>query len=361
MKKDKKIGVGIIGASLTSWAATAHIPALRLIPQFDLVAISTTNMSSAEDSAKKNGVKYAYDNEFDLVNCPEVELVIVAVKVPHHFQLVKAAIDAGKMVYCEWPLGNGTSEAERLVNLSKNKNIRTFVGLQALSLPEVHFLKQFIANGAIGEVYSSSIIGSGGVWGAIVPDESYLYLNDPSNGATMLDIPFSHTLAAFMDILSPFETMSSLLTNRRQKALLLTNNEKVDLKVDDQIVVSGILECGVVANIHYRGGMSAGLNLYWEIKGEKGDIIITGDLGQFQLTPIKIQYALNGEVLEELKIPASFYDEIDVPGQPIHGLYYAYKAVLDDILNGTKHVPNFDSALNMHKLLDRIKELSICK
>ena len=356
--KDNKIGVGIIGANITSWAATAHIPALKLIPEFELVAVSTTKMSSAQEAADQFGAKYAFDNEFDLVNHPEVDFVVVAVKVPYHFQLVKAAIDAGKMVYCEWPLGNGTKEGEELAEMASIKNIKTFVGLQAVSLPEVNYLKDAIGQGLIGEVLSSSMIGSGGVWGPVVPDESYLYLFDPQNGATMMDIAFSHTLYGCMHVLGGFKSISATLANRRKEAVLLTDNSIVPQLTIDQIAISGILSNESLVNIHYRGGMSGGINFHWEINGTEGDIVITAGIGQIQLTPLQIRYAKSGESLKELTIPTE-YASSDYPAQPARGLYSAYKAVLDDIKNQTTVVPDFNDGVKMHKLLDTIRTSSI--
>lgn len=356
--KENKIGVGIIGASTTSWAARAHIPALQLIPEFELVAISTTKMASATEAAHKFGAKHAFDNEYDLVNHPDVSLVIVAVKVPYHFQLVKAAIDAGKMIYCEWPLGNGTEEAEKLAKMASAKGIKTFIGLQAISLPETNFLKDAIGDGLIGEVLSSSIVGSGGVWGPVVPDESYLYLNDPKNGATMMDIAFSHTLAGCMHVLGDLKSISATLAHRRKEATLLTDQSVVPQLSIDQIAVSGLLTNDALVNIHYRGGMSAGTNFHWEINGSEGDIVITGDLGQLQLTPVTIKWAKSGDALTELSIPAEYHSK-EYPAQPVRGLYAAYRAVLRDIQHQSTIVPDFKDGVRMHQLLDSIHESSL--
>ena len=53
-----KIGVGIIGASPRgqSWAVLAHIPALRASPDFELRAVSTSNLASAQAAAERFGV-----------------------------------------------------------------------------------------------------------------------------------------------------------------------------------------------------------------------------------------------------------------------------------------------------------------
>jgi hypothetical protein len=86
----RKIGVGIVGVTPgRSWAAIAHIPALRaLSDRFEVVALSTTKQSSADAAAKQFDVPEAYDNHALLVSNPRVDLVVVTVKVPAHFELV---------------------------------------------------------------------------------------------------------------------------------------------------------------------------------------------------------------------------------------------------------------------------------
>src|SRR5947209_17584286 len=52
---------------------------------------------------------------------PLVDLVTVSVKVPDHYLPVSAEIEAGKHVYCEWPLGRNTEEAVRMLEAVKRK------------------------------------------------------------------------------------------------------------------------------------------------------------------------------------------------------------------------------------------------
>jgi predicted dehydrogenase len=286
-------------------------PIFRL---FKLVAVSTSNQASAQAAADAFGATYAFDNEHDLANCPEVNLVIIAVKVPYHRQLVTAALTAGKMVYCEWPLGNGTQEAEELTALAQAKGIRTFVGLQAVSLPETRYLRQVLAEGLIGEVLSTSLLGSGMSWGPTVTSE-YLYLIDPANGATMRDIPFGHTLAGVLEVLGDFEHLSATLARRRTQATLLPDNTQVPQLTNDQLAVTDVLASGAVASLHYRGGASAGLNFHWEINGTKGDIVLSGNAGHYQLTPVTLRYAPTGVALRPLDIPAEL-GEAGLKGSP---------------------------------------------
>ena len=129
----RRMRVGIIGANPDrGWAAQAHIPALRsLADDFEVTALFTSRRESAEAARKLFRVPAAFDNHQDLVSSPAVDLVAVTVKVPHHLELATAALEAGKAVYCEWPLGNGLNEAETLAALAAGRGVRTVVGLQA--------------------------------------------------------------------------------------------------------------------------------------------------------------------------------------------------------------------------------------
>src|SRR5207245_5093283 len=111
-KRAKRIRVGIIGANPDrGWAAQAHIPALRsMSDDFEITALSTTRRASADAAGALFGVPAAFDDHRELVNSPNVDVVAVTVKVPHHLELATAALEAGKAVYCEWPLGNGLIE-----------------------------------------------------------------------------------------------------------------------------------------------------------------------------------------------------------------------------------------------------------
>lgn len=57
----------------------------------------------------------------DLLARPEVDLAVVAVNVTFHRQVATAAIEAGKMVFCEWPLGRNLLEAQEIASLAREK------------------------------------------------------------------------------------------------------------------------------------------------------------------------------------------------------------------------------------------------
>src|SRR3981189_1207942 len=167
---EQRFRVGIVGLEPgRGWAARAHVPALRaLSDSYEIVGVANTSLASAQRAAAALGLPRAFTDVAELVSAPEVDIVTVTVKVPHHLEVVKAAIEAGKHVYCEWPLGNGLAEAEELAELAKAKSILGVVGTQARVSPEIEYLKQLIMDGFVGEVLSTAIVARGGGWGGSI-------------------------------------------------------------------------------------------------------------------------------------------------------------------------------------------------
>jgi predicted dehydrogenase len=354
----EKIGVGIIGvAPGRSWAAIAHVPALRALDDYEIVALSTTRMESARAAAEELGVPSAYDNHVELVNDPRVDLVVVTVKVPNHRELVSAAIAAGKHVYCEWPLGNGLAEAEELAALAHEKGVVAAVGMQARSAPIFRYLKDLITDGYVGEVLSMTLVGSGMNWGAMV-DQPNAYTYDRANGATMLTIPLGHTLDAVCYCLGEIEEVGALLANRRTSATLVPENTPLDFTSEDQVIVNARFAGGAVGAIHYRGGVSRGTNMLLEINGTQGDIVISGVAGHAQMFPMTISGAQGEEqAVQPLEVPAKYLWTPAISDYA-QNVAQAYALLAGDIRNGTRDCPTFDEAVVRHRLLDAIEKSS---
>jgi len=123
-----KIRVGIIGAG--GWAKYGHIPALKSLKQFEIVAVSSRKIATAVETARQFQIEHAFGVEQSLVDHPDVDLVAVVAPAPEHARLVKQAIAAGKDVYSEWPLSTSTADSEELLSLAEAKGVRHIVGLQ---------------------------------------------------------------------------------------------------------------------------------------------------------------------------------------------------------------------------------------
>jgi len=352
----KRIRVGIIGANPDrGWAAQAHIPALTsLSDDFEITALSTTRRESADAASKLFGVPVAFDNHQELVNSPAVDVVAVTVKVPHHLELATAALVAGKAVYCEWPLGNGLKEAETLAALAKQKGVLAVSGLQARSAPSVAYVRDLIKQRYVGEVLSTTLIGSGMGWGPTV-EPFNAYLNDKKNGATMLSIALGHAADALCHCLGEIRELSATMTMRRKSFTVAGMGESKPMAVDDQVAVSGLLEGGAAFSIHYRGGSSRGTNLLWEINGTDGDLQLTADGGQAQLFEMTVRGGKGAQTsLEILPVPEEYRWAPPQPGLGTN-VAQAWARFACDYRQGTRLCPTFEDAVTRHRMLSAIE------
>ncbi|MDP0499908.1 MAG: Gfo/Idh/MocA family oxidoreductase [Verrucomicrobiota bacterium JB022] len=354
--KNGSIRVGFIGLNPDShWAATAHLPALKALGErYEIVGAANSSPESSQRTAKALGLRHAFVNAQELVTSPEVDLVVVTVKVPHHLELVTAALEAGKHVYCEWPLGNGLAEARQLAALAAAKGVVAVAGTQARAAIEVEHLRRLIADGYVGTVLSTTLVGSGGNWaGECIADHAYLF--DSANGATMQAIPLAHTLAALQDVLGPIDDVSARFISRFDKVKVSETGESLPKNAPDQVMIHGALASGAALSVHYRGGQSRGTNLLWEINGTSGDIQVTAGSGHAQMAPLTIRGAQgDAEELELLMPPASAYD--GWPDSSIaRNVARMYARMADDIQHGTRTAPSFEDAVALHQVLDNIE------
>lgn len=352
----KQIGVGIVGASPEgSWAAMSHVPALQALPEYRLVAVSTTRMETATAAAEAFGAEAAFDNHAELIAHPEVDLVVVAVRVPYHRDIVLAALDAGKHVYCEWPLGHGLAESIELCEAEKRSAGRGFIGTQATSAPAFRYLADLVRDGYVGEIRSVSIVASGMAWGGFV-DTANLYSVDAKVGASILTIPFGHAMAALDTVMGLPVEVSGRIEHLRKEAVVVESGETVPMTNPDQLLVQGVLANGAPVSVHYRGGMSRGTNMLLEINGTQGDIVATGFCGHVQMFPVSLSGG-RGEAqqLEPLPVPESYQDDIALEEGFALGIAHAYRRVARDILEGASEASTFDEALRVHRLIDAIE------
>jgi len=317
---------------------------------------------SAEGAIAEAGLpSQAFANVSEMLASPDIDVIAITVKVPHHLELTKAALEAGKHVYCEWPLGNGLAEAEEMAELARAKGLLGVVGTQAPLAPEIAYVKELIAKGFVGEVLSTSLIARGRGWGGFIQtaEEKRItaYVLDRANGATMLTIPMGHTLAAIRSLFGGVAEVSAVMATRRPTTLVIETGETLPMTIADQVLVSGILPGGVPIAMHYRAGLARdGDGLFWEINGTEGDIRITGLHGHTQYVKLSLTGVKEGErAFRPLDVPASYYS--GWPDDPEPGnVARVWAKMAEDLRENSRTAPSFDDAVAIHRIIEAIEQ-----
>jgi len=353
-----KIRLGFVGANVSStWSSQSHFPALLASPDVKLTAVCTSRPESAEEARQAFGAKLAFHDFRTMVLSPEIDAVAVVVRVPSHYEPTKAAIEAGKHVYTEWPLGRTTAEAEELATLARAKGVQTVVGLQSRVSPALLYIKELIDTGYVGEVLSCQVTTMRD--GALERPSSRNWNLDASQGANTLTIANGHVIDALRMVLGNFTRVACMVTTQVQQIYETDTQQLVDVTSPDNVRVSGQLERGAAASVHVGAVPWAGSGFRMEIYGREGTLVTTGSVSSQRGEMLRVQGAKGSHELKDLTIPERFvYVPDDFPrGDPFNvGQMYALFA--EAIRTGQSRLPTFDTAVDLHRFLDTIKRAS---
>ncbi len=355
---ESTLGVGIIGVSpVRGWAAAAHLPALRALPNYQLRALSAHSADSARAAGEVFGVSAVFADHEQLVSRPDIDVVAVTVKVPHHRALVSAALAAGKAVYCEWPLGRDLDDAQAMAALAAEQGVRTVVGLQARQAPAIELVQELLSDGYVGEVLSTTMVGLSVPGDVVVQPNAYML--DKTNGANVLTIAVGHSLDILSYVLGEFADLSAVSELRRPLITIEETGEQIVKTAADQIAVIGALTSGATASIHVREAVAGGTGFLWEINGTDGTLRITADGAQPQIYPLTVAGARGRNEPAELAAPAALTQKwpalTSLEGAPAYNVGRAYAAFAADIDNGTHTVPDFADAVRRHEVIAAIE------
>src|SRR2546422_1665938 len=353
-----KIRLGFVGANVRStWASQSHFPALLASPDVALTAVCTTRPESAEEARAAFGAQLAFDDYRAIVASPEIDAVAVVVKVPEHYGPTRAAIEAGKHVYTEWPLGRTTAEAEELTALAHAKGVQTAVGLQSRVSPTLLYVRELLETGYVGEVLACHVTAMRD--GPLERPSSRTWQRDAHLGAHTLTIATGHVIDALRFVAGHFARVTCLVTTQARHWYETDTRQMVEVTSPDNVLVSGQLASGAVAPVHVGAVPWAGSGFRMEIYGREGTLVATGTVSSQRGETLRLQGAHGHHELSDLAVPERFvYVPADFPrGDPFNvGQMYALFA--DAIRTGQSRVPTFDTAVDLHRFIDAIKQAS---
>ena len=354
-----KIRVGIVGATVTQggsgWGANAHVPALKALPNYHLQAVCTAHEDTAKASAAAFGAEQGFHRFSDMAAHPDVDLVVVCVRVPGHRELVMAGLQAGKPVLCEWPLGKNLAEAREMAGLASQRSLKTIVGLQARSAPAILYARDLIREAYIGEVLTAHLTcvvqaqlqrGPGRIWQGV-----------RANGANVLTITAGHAIDALCAVLGEFAEVSARVSTRIPQ---WRTPEGTPVPVDspDSINIIGRMTSGAEVSVNVAAVPSNPGGNRIEIYGRDGALVLRAD-GSFNTGGSEIQGGKGKESLVAMAVPSKYRlaPEHTPSGQP-YNVAQAYARAADALRGRGSFDVDFELAVQRHKLIDAIERSS---
>ena len=233
---------------------------------------------------------------------PDVDLIVVCVRVPGHRDLVMAGLQAGKAVLCEWPLGANLAEAEEMAGLASQRSVKTIVGLQARSDPAILYAADLVKAGYIGEVLTANLStvaqaqlqrGPGRIWQGV-----------RANGANTLTIAGGHAIDALCAVLGEFAEVSARVSTRIPEWHTL-DGKPVPVDAPDSINVVGRMVSGAEVTVNVAAVPSNPGGNRMEIYGREGALVIRAD-GSLNIGPSQMHAGKGKEPMASMPVPSKY-------------------------------------------------------
>ena len=355
------IRVGVVGATpARGWGTTAHLPALRALGEFDVTAVATTHRETAAATAAAFGIPLAFADAGSLVSHPDVDVVAVTVKVPEHDELVRAALAAGKHVFCEWPLGLDSGQAAALAALARTRGVHHLVGLQGYHAPGAVFVRELIEDGAIGTPLTVSAVAAGSPAGQLIP-QANAYATDVRAGATVLSISAGHLLATLARAVGELRQLSAVVAAVNTRTTVIETGQTLAVTAPDQVIVAGQLDSGAAVSVSVQGGAPpSGPGFEVRIVGTEAALTIRpAAAGGIHIADWAVSIARADGSSEDLPVPGRLSAvAAGVPAGPPRNVGVLYHELARAIAGGRPAAPDFDAAVRHHRLLEAIQRAS---
>ncbi|KAH8887242.1 NAD(P)-binding protein [Thozetella sp. PMI_491] len=368
------IRVALVGLSsgAMSWAV-AHLQYF-LSPlgreKYQIVALCNSSVQAAQKAVEKYSLPpetRTYGNPEDLAADEDVDLVVCATRVDLHYEAIRPSIEAGKSVYCEWPLAQDIDHVRELVHLVRQEKIQAIIGTQGRFAPVCLKLRELLEVGKIGRVVSSHVLVSEGKQNFNVVPESRAYFLDSSIGGNIFTIRFGHLFDFVQSVLGEAQDIQSRLQLQRPEVDITVDDVAVRTARSDvpdffvltaTLTPSNFTQKGAILLLSCRTGQPfpGQPTVDWTIEGEGGRIRLQA-YGSSALNaaapyfskPVTIElHDFKNDKVE--KVPwewEEWQDELPIPTRNIASVYESFAS-------GSAYIPTFEHALVRHEQLQQM-------
>ncbi|GGW32175.1 Gfo/Idh/MocA family protein [Arenibacter certesii] len=199
----KKIRWGILGLGNI---ANSFVKDLALVNDAEIAAVASRSIEKAKLFAKEYQVPLAFGSYEELLECKDVDIVYIATPHSFHANLSIMAMDYGKHVLCEKPMGINREEVEKMLTSAKKNKVFLMEALWSRFNPAIRKVKSLVEAGEIGNV---TYLHADFAFYAMDRDLQGRVLNPKLGGGSLLDIGIYPIFLAYLLLGKPNEVIST--------------------------------------------------------------------------------------------------------------------------------------------------------
>lgn len=369
------IGYGFMGAAHSQgWRTAPRVFDLPAEPE--MAVIVGRNAEAVAAAAHKWGWAEAATDWREVITRDDIDVVDIVTPGDSHAEIAIAALEAGKHVLCEKPLANTVAEAEAMAEAAERaaaRGVRAMVGFTYRRVPAVTFLRDLIAEGAVGTI--NQVRASYRQDWLVDPEMPLAWrLQKEHAGSGALGDIGAHAidLAQFVTGLNLEKVSGTIDTIVRERPLLDSGSGLSgragsgygQVTVDDIAIFTGRFESGALASFEasrFATGRKNALQI--EVSGDKGALAFDlEDLNSVQFYDRTVPGDRQG--FRKILVTEAVHPYVSAwwpAGHMLgyeHGFSHQVKDLVEGIVGGTDPHPTFADGLKVQRVLEAVERSS---
>ncbi|RKO23520.1 gfo/Idh/MocA family oxidoreductase [Pseudarthrobacter phenanthrenivorans] len=369
------IGYGFMGAAHSQgWRTAPRVFDLPAEPE--MAVIVGRNAEAVAAAAHKWGWAEAATDWREVIMRDDIDVVDIVTPGDSHAEIAIAALEAGKHVLCEKPLANTVAEAEAMAEAAERaaaRGVRAMVGFTYRRVPAVTFLRDLIAEGAVGTI--NQVRASYRQDWLVDPEMPLAWrLQKEHAGSGALGDIGAHAidLAQFVTGLNLEKVSGTIDTIVRERPLLGSGSGLSgragsgygQVTVDDIAIFTGRFESGALASFEasrFATGWKNALQI--EVSGDKGALAFDlEDLNSVQFYDRTVPGDRQG--FRKILVTEAVHPYVSAwwpAGHMLgyeHGFSHQVKDLVEGIVGGTDPHPTFADGLKVQRVLEAVERSS---
>jgi predicted dehydrogenase len=231
----RKLRWGLIGCGDISRKRVA--PALRDIPDCELIAVNRARPELAEAFAQEFGAKRRHGDWRELIADDEVDAVYLATPVHLHAEQTIAAAEAGKSILCEKPMAMNAAECDRMIAACEANGVKLGIAYYRRFYPIIRRIKEILTSGEVGKPVLAQVNAFERFNPQPGEDRHWLLEKSKSGGGPMMDFG-CHRIEILLHLFGPIKRTTSVI-----------GSAMFDREVEDTCVASFEFDGGAQASL----------------------------------------------------------------------------------------------------------------
>ena len=330
-----RLKIGMIGCGSHG---RGHLQSYTEIVEAEIIAISDVNPARVQEAANEFGVPYHYTNYREMLKRHSLDIVSLALPPVANRDVAVDAFEAGANVLVSKPLAMNLAEAEEMIAAARRCGKLMSMGLQNRSDPEVRALRQFLADGKLGNVYHTRL------WHGHVmhiPGTPTMYKRHLAGGGVLFHTTVHLLDATLWALGNPKPVRASAASYqkvRRMKTPLITWQGSVtDCDIED-------FNVGLV---HFADSSTMAVESNWLMhpRSRTSGAEILGDWGVASLRPLRVALE-DGECIVDVTPRIEATNQFDS----------VYQDFCQSVLENRLPIVRFSEMLDVQRVMDALYE-----